>query len=189
MHTGGIAFTARNDSSDATVVYNNGGAGPIIKAFNGGALRMQLSSNGNLMIGGTLTQNSDERLKQEIESVGSALDDVLLLKPATYRFKNAGDESHRLYGFIAQEVRQVLPDIVHENEETGYLSLSYADFSVLAIRAIQEQQEIIEVQAAELAHIGVQVAALLKAAEHSRETEIRLARLESLLGAEEFTAK
>jgi hypothetical protein len=162
-----------------------------------------------LLIGGTLTQNSDERLKQDIEKIGTVLPDVLLLKPATYRFKNAGEETHRLYGFIAQEVRQVLPDIVHANGETGYLSLSYADFSVLAIRAIQEQQEIIEAQAGRIqaleelytqqglslekrlaaiakSHPGsvelqTAVAGMIKASERTEELTNRLAALESLL--------
>ena len=47
-------------------------------------------------------------------------------------------------GFIAQEVQQLFPEIV--SEEQGTLGLSYKDFGVLAIKAIQELATDLEVQ-------------------------------------------
>jgi hypothetical protein len=47
-------------------------------------------------------------------------------------------------GFIAQDVEKQFPQLV--NQMDGYLGVNYSGFSVLAIKAIQEQQEIIEKQ-------------------------------------------
>ena len=43
-------------------------------------------------------------------------------------------------GFIAQEVEQIYPELIHTNAE-GYKSLDYARLTVILTRAIQEQQK------------------------------------------------
>jgi hypothetical protein len=46
-------------------------------------------------------------------------------------------------GFIAQDVRQVLPDVVSE-DDSGMLSMSYDEIVPLLVEAIKEQQSKIE---------------------------------------------
>ncbi len=84
---------------------------------------------------------SDVRLKSNIENVESVLSRVLQLRATNYNFKEV-KSTHKTMGFIAQEVEKLFPDLVTEKE--GYKTLSYATFSVLAIKAIQEQQQIID---------------------------------------------
>ena len=84
---------------------------------------------------------SDARLKSNIEEVQSILPNVLKLRATNYNFKGLESEKKTI-GFLAQEVEKLFPDMVTEKE--GYKTLSYASFSVLAIKAIQEQQQIIE---------------------------------------------
>ena len=93
---------------------------------------------------GDWTQPSDRRVKEEIEYLGNVLNGVLQLKPARYRYIGSG-HNHKTLGFIAQEVQEVFPEIVRTSEE-GQLALGYKDFGILAIKAIQEQQEIIQSQ-------------------------------------------
>ena len=90
---------------------------------------------------------SDINLKTDIEYIDSLLDDVMKLKPATYRFKTQ-DRNDRSYGFIAQEVAELFPEFVSKEEE--HYGISYQNFGVLAIQAIQEQQAIIDEQSAEV---------------------------------------
>ena len=123
---------------------------------------------------GTYTADSDERLKRDIETLDDVLGRVLSLRPTTYRFKRGTDTDPLSVGFIAQEVQEIFPDLVHQPDEDGYLALAYSDFGVLAIRAIQEQQAIIASQAAKLEAQRAQQQAL----------EARLSRLEALLAAE-----
>ncbi len=84
---------------------------------------------------------SDRRLKSNIESMESVLSEVKDLRPVWYTF-NADEKQKKTLGFIAQEVEEVLPDFVDTEKE--YYALTYDYFGVLAIKAIQEQQEIIE---------------------------------------------
>ncbi len=91
---------------------------------------------------------SDRRLKANIEPMENVLEKVLLLNPALYHYKEAQDVD-KSRGFIAQEVAEIFPDIVRimdaDNEgESPLHVIAYDDFAVLAIKAIQEQQEIIE---------------------------------------------
>jgi hypothetical protein len=65
----GIAIYGASTSTDSTLVLNNGGTGDIIRGFNGGSLRLQLQSDGDLVIGGSLTQNSDRNRKEDIEPI------------------------------------------------------------------------------------------------------------------------
>lgn len=92
---------------------------------------------------GSWDQQSDRRLKKDITYLtGSIIDEVLSLRPATYRYLDNEASTPKSMGFIAQEVGEVFPDLVG-NQEGPYLSLNYADFAVLAIKAVQEQQSII----------------------------------------------
>lgn len=68
----------------------------------------------------TLYTTSDRRLKKDIKSYnpsGSLLD----LDVKTYKFKDKDDKTH--IGLIAQDVKEVLPELVDGNEDTGFLSL------------------------------------------------------------------
>ena len=90
---------------------------------------------------------SDRKLKDDIQPLDSVLHEILSLEPSSYFFRNTTREE-RFYGFVAQDVQKYFPSLVHENED-GYLSLAYSDFTVLAIQAAREQQVLIEAQQAE----------------------------------------
>jgi len=125
-------------SSDPLFVAGNGSSA----ASSSNALT--LLKNGNLTIAGTLTQNSDIRLKEDVEPVVRALDDLLGLTPIRYRFREeTGHPTERQIGLSAQQVRDFFPELVSEDAE-GNLSVAYANLSALLIRALQEQQEEIE---------------------------------------------
>ncbi|KAA3629930.1 MAG: tail fiber domain-containing protein [Bacteroidetes bacterium] len=102
---------------------------------------------------GDYTSVSDKRLKTNIRGLESALEKVLQLEPSRYEYIANNPTQKQSIGFIAQDVQKLFPELVLEsnNERSeGILSLNYAGFSVLAIKAIQEQQEIIENQQQEI---------------------------------------
>ncbi len=82
---------------------------------------------------------SDRTLKKDIRPIGPVLGKVTELRPSEYRFKDAPNQSPKSYGFIAQEVEALFPELVTEKD--GKKSLNYSDFAVLAIQAIKEQQQ------------------------------------------------
>ncbi len=88
---------------------------------------------------------SDRRLKQDITPVSNALADLMKLKPASYHFKADSKEQRRSFGFIAQEVQPVLPDLVTTMDKAkGTMGLIYDGFIPVTVAAVQEQQKQIE---------------------------------------------
>ena len=86
---------------------------------------------------------SDIRLKQDIEPTDKGLDAVMKLNPVSYRFITNADSEKKSYGFIAQEIEDVIPDVVGTRHD-GMKVLNYNDLISVLTKAIQEQQIIIE---------------------------------------------
>lgn len=100
-----------------------------------------LQFNGtNLTCAGTVTANSDERLKKNVKTIDDALNKVRGLRGVEYDHKNTGD--HCL-GLIAQEVESILPDVVYE-DATGVKSVAYQNIVALLIEAVKDQQRQID---------------------------------------------
>ncbi len=64
------------------------------------------------------------------------------MNPSTYYHNSDDTKSKKSWGFIAQDVESSFPDFVSETK--GLKGLAYHNFAVVAIKAIQEQQAIIE---------------------------------------------
>jgi hypothetical protein len=121
--------TATNTSSAVSV---NGGSNAYLK----------LPTNikvGTLTATGEVTAYSDIRLKTDIQP----LENRGYIKPVTY--KKDGKDS---IGFIAQEVRELYPELVIEdNTEDKYLSVNYAQYvAVLQAQIIDLKKEIDELK-------------------------------------------
>jgi len=104
---------------------------------------------------GAYLQASDRNLKKDIEPMGTILDKVVQLKPSKYHYIDGREDMPKSYGFIAQEVHSIFPEIVREID--GNQALAYADFSVMAIQAIQEQQQLIEDQKEQIENMKIQL--------------------------------
>ena len=101
-----------------------------------GVLRGQISS-----VDGSFITGSDIRYKEAIEAVPDVLSRTLQLKPFSYYYKDTRQVAqHKSIGFIAQEVEKLFPEMVYDIDG-GYKGINYAGFAVVAIKAIQEQQE------------------------------------------------
>lgn len=96
---------------------------------------------GNMSATGNVTSNSDAKLKDNVESLSGALDAVMKLDAKTYTRNDLNDRPE--IGFIAQEVKGVLPSLVEYNQETEIHSLDYARLTAVLINAMKEQTAII----------------------------------------------
>jgi hypothetical protein len=86
---------------------------------------------------------SDRRLKENITPIANALDKVKALTGVEFDWKEEtkhvhGYEGHDS-GVIAQEVKEIMPTAIRENE-SGYLSVRYEKLIGLLIEAVKEQQ-------------------------------------------------
>ncbi|MFQ5571683.1 MAG: tail fiber domain-containing protein [Rhodothermales bacterium] len=133
-----------------------------------------LLKNGNLTIAGTLTENSDRRLKTDITPLHDAGNALARLQPVRYHFRKGTNRPEGVQiGLIAQEVQEVFPELVIEGAD-GYLSVSYAKLSAVLVQALNEQQAQLEAKAAAVEALQNELAAVNE----------RLARLESASTAE-----
>jgi len=116
------------------------------------ATEMLLESDGDLHVDGDViaysTSVSDERLKDNIKVVDSALDKVKELKGVTFTRKQDGVESA---GVIAQDVEKVLPQAVKHKAlplQTGndelFKTVQYDALHALLIEAVKELSEKVE---------------------------------------------
>ncbi len=110
---------------------------------------------------GNYVQPSDKNLKTNITRLGNTLDGIMRLNPVSYSYNYTEEPSTPTYGFLAQEVQEVFPMAVRTNEQGG-IGLAYDHFSVLSIKAIQEQQQLIEAQQRQIDELKREIELLKK---------------------------
>ena len=95
---------------------------------------------------------SDATLKQDIKPLDSALDKVMSMRGVSYEFKNqasADGATHREVGFLAQEMKQAVPEVVYGNGD-GNLGIDYAKLTSVLVEAVKAQQTQIEQQQSQI---------------------------------------
>ncbi|MFP4846550.1 tail fiber domain-containing protein [Winogradskyella sp. PE311] len=95
---------------------------------------------------GAYVQASDRRVKKDIIPLNNGtLNKVMQLNPVSYLMKDQTDSKRNL-GLISQEVQALFPSITHYVKESDLLALSYTELIPILIKALQEQQVIIDTQ-------------------------------------------
>ncbi|HET9431545.1 MAG TPA: tail fiber domain-containing protein [Chitinophagaceae bacterium] len=126
--------------------------GPLYFDYNGDFKALMSPSDGHMVTA------SDQRLKKNIQGLPSLLGKIMQLQPVEYEMINHNPYHEKTLGFIAQDVKKVFPELVQViqdsargNKEFRDLhTLNYSGFGVLAIKAVQEQQQLIQAQQAEI---------------------------------------
>jgi hypothetical protein len=81
-----------------------------------------------------LNSSSDARLKKDVATVTSALDKVDALRGVTFTWKDSNVKS---IGLIAQEVKEVLPEIISTDDD-GFMGIRYTNVIGVLVEAIKE---------------------------------------------------
>ena len=138
---------------------------------------------------------SDASYKTDIEPLAGALGRLVQLEPASYRITMGGKDDPVSLGLIAQQVSQVLPGAV--SEEEGTLGIYYNQITALNTAALielntrtlassQQQRNALEAQQAIILAQQARIAELEEQQDiQMAELQDRLASLEALLLAEE----
>jgi len=113
-------LVVRNSSNDITAFIDNSGNG----YFTG-----DVTTNGNA---------SDERLKENIVPLEKGLGTVEQIKTYTFNYKDRPEDT--LPGVIAQEIEQILPEVVYdiEMEDDTYKAVRYQQIVPILVNAIKE---------------------------------------------------
>jgi hypothetical protein len=165
--TDGLVIRYSTSSGAANAVYDNlEGGGQLF--FSGGVERFRITATGTIRpalddsvtcgtagnrwktifaTNGTIN-TSDIRYKKDIAGLSYGLNEVMQLKPVSYKWKNKEDVK---LGFIAQDLINIIPEVVFTgDDENKTLGVYYSDIIPVLTKAIQEQQAIIESQKNEI---------------------------------------
>jgi hypothetical protein len=114
---------------------------------------MRLENDGDLHVEGDViaysTTISDNRLKDDVVTIDSALDKVSKLRGVEYTWNATSRKGQKDIGVIAQEVEEVIPEIVREKKmaliEGGtYKTVDYEKLTAVLIQAVKELKEEVE---------------------------------------------
>jgi len=113
----------------------------IFKGNDGGsaitALTLDMSAAGAATFNNDVTAFSDERLKTDIKTIDNALSKVCDMRGVYFNRDGAAGT-----GVIAQEIQDILPEVVHDKQE--YLSVAYGNMVGVLIEAIKELKKEVE---------------------------------------------
>lgn len=150
LETAGQYLQMRGSGSTYWAIGSTGGSNPPGTASTSLAFHhydgsnwnneVEFDSAGNIVADGNITAYSDERLKDNIETIENGLAKVSELRGVSYTKDNK-----KSIGVIAQEVEKVLPEVVITgNTEDKFKSVDYGRLTAVLIEAIKEQQEQID---------------------------------------------
>ena len=157
-------------------------AGNVFMVRGGGSVGIGVTTDptAKLHVGGDLRcfnlfTNSDRRYKTGIRTFEGALDKLLAMRGTRYDFAAEqlpeGYAAGKQVGFIAQEMKEVMPELVKEDAE-GMMSVNYIGVIPVLVEALKEQHEVIEEKETRIAALEAQ----------NTELKDRLARIEAALG-------
>ncbi|WP_233794261.1 tail fiber domain-containing protein [Dyadobacter sp. CY343] len=106
----------------------------------GAAWRFKVNKNGSAWLAGTLTQNSDIRLKEYLKPLNGSLGKLYDLKGYHYQWKDKTRSQALQTGLIAQEVETVFPELV-ETDKEGYKSVNYIGLIPHLLEAVKELKQ------------------------------------------------
>ena len=122
-------------TTDTNTTYT---AGNGLSLSGSNEFSMSGSYTGSFTATGDVTAYSDKRLKRNIETITNAVDTVSKLRGVNYE-----KDGRNSTGVIAQEIEEVLPQVVHTDAD-GMKSVAYGNIVGILIEAIKEQQKEIE---------------------------------------------
>ena len=122
------------EENGTKIYYNSGNVG-----IGASDASESLEVIGNVKASGDFISLSDFSLKENIEPIDDSLNIINGLNGVFFNFI---DEDRRQVGFIAQEVEDVLPEVVFESN--GIKSVSYAKIVAVLVEAVKELRKEIE---------------------------------------------
>ncbi len=123
-------------------------------------------SNGDVCTTGSYLNCSDARFKQNIQPLADSLDKILKLRGVQFDWKRKEFPDHsfsqdRQIGFIAQEVAEVLPELVGGGEDKDqFYSVSYGRLVPVLVEAIKELNDEVEHKDSQITELQTRLTAI-----------------------------
>jgi len=111
------------------------------------SINNQATANGQINANGAsqaaFGSFSDSRLKENIEDLPPQLVNICALRPVEFDYIESEGGGHQI-GFVAQEIQEVYPDVVGERTDGMLTVTGWSKTEARLVKAIQEQQSLIE---------------------------------------------
>lgn len=136
-----VDFFTDTASSQMTAQLSGGSFGQLLLFPSSQGQPIALNGNTGNILCVSVTQTSSRKLKENIKALTLLeAQKVLELVPVTFDFKDkAQGTDHR--GFIAEDVAEVIPELVSPETENSPASLNYAEIIPYLLRVMQDQEE------------------------------------------------
>jgi len=122
----------------ATLRYQTDSSSAVHKFYGGTTLYATIAASAATFAGDVIAY-SDRRVKADLKLIENALEKVTLLNGYTFSRTDYEDKEKRYAGVVAQEVLEVLPEVVAQ-DENGTYSVAYGNLTALLIEAIKEER-------------------------------------------------
>lgn len=164
---GDIRLDVVNPGAPGTSLYIDGNDGFV--GINRANPTERLHVIGNGLFSGTVTAGgvvltSDARLKTDIVPIKNGMETLKQLNPVFYSKKEtmeSTDYNRKEYGFIAQELQKILPELVKQTtRDDKALSVDYNSIIPILTKAIQKQQAQLDVKSNETAALQAKITTL-----------------------------
>ncbi|MHC4641242.1 MAG: tail fiber domain-containing protein [Planctomycetota bacterium] len=122
-------------------VYGRCVSGTGVRAWGG---TWGVYSLGDIYTTGSYQSSSDARFKEDVQPLTDSLNTILKLRGVEFNWKQDEYPEHnfseeRQIGFIAQEIAEVLPEVVNKSDDKdGFYSVSYGRIVPILVEAIKE---------------------------------------------------
>ena len=153
IETASTAVQTLRCDSDRFRFYMGGGSGEVFTIEQSGKIGIKDStpdypldvnhnvSNTSIYASHDIVAYSDIRVKKDIETIPDALDKVNKLRGVTYKRTDEGSTDRTMMGVIAQEVEEVIPEVVSTKESDGHKAVAYGNMVGVLIEAVKELTE------------------------------------------------
>ncbi len=129
------------------------------KAESSSATAVIIDSNGLL---GTI--KSSREFKEDIRQLGNVSERLYVLKPVTFRYREADDDGSKLlqFGLIAEEVAEAFPELMVYGEDGKPETVSYHLLATLLLNEFQKQHGVTQAQTTRIATLEKQAEELVQ---------------------------
>ena len=131
-------------------VYSQNGVSWVYKKDNGSIVltpeikRYPVYIDNDLTVTGSIYNPSDERLKQNILSIDKEkTNELFTINPVSFNYKN-DPKNNNHFGVLAQDVEKIFPDLVQNNNISGYKTVNYQEFIPIMLAKMKQMQDEID---------------------------------------------
>ena len=136
---GNIKQFVNSPISDVQWIYKRLDNGLVVQTP--AATKYSVLIDNDLIVTGSIYNTSDKRLKKNIETINNdSIDELFTINPISFCYKN-DSTNKKHYGVLAQDIEKVFPELVDNNNISGYKSVNYQELIPIILSKMKKMQD------------------------------------------------